>query len=68
MRFVDSHFNFWRFSLHVQVVDLFVRGRELGDVYPVFCVDVLKAQRVVGLSLTLPILKLTIAFRHGGTT
>lgn len=66
MRFVDKTVSIWKFCLVVQVVDLFERRLDGGSIYPLISIDLMKTPSSIGVSLTIPFAKITIAVKLKG--
>lgn len=65
MRFVDKSFKLWRLFIFVQIVDVFVREHKHGRAWPIFVIDALTTKQCVsGISLTIPVAKITIAIDY----
>ena len=67
MKFIDKTISISRLTINLTVVDIFRRedfrsGEDVGYVWPIMTIDVLTIGRSFGLSVTIPIMKLSIGW------
>ena len=67
MKFIDKTFSISRLTINITIVDIFRRedfksGEDTGYIWPVLNIDILTIGRSFGLSVTIPVMKLSIGW------
>ena len=67
MKFIDKTISISGLTINLTVVDIFRRegfrsGEDVGYIWPVMAIDVLTVGRSFGLSVTIPVMKLSIGW------
>jgi hypothetical protein len=67
MKFIDKTVSINRLTINITIVDIFRRedfkaGEQTGYIWPILNIDVLTIGRSFGLSITIPVMKISIGW------